>query len=83
MEDKMHEQTFVVARYKELVEEKTANGQMGPDRQQRGVHTGDCGATGVEFVADKLVIKEGSGCGGEWGVVCVTKGSGGMVPRRS
>lgn len=61
------------------MEEKTADGQMGPGRRQRG----DCGATGVEFVANKLVIKEGSGCGGEWGAVCVTKGSGGMVPRRS
>lgn len=61
---------FCFACYKELVEEKTADGQMGPGRRQRAVRTGDCGATGVEFVANKLVIKEGSGCGGEWGAVC-------------
>lgn len=47
------------------------------------VHIGDCGATGVEFVANKLVRKKGSDCCGEWGVVCVTKGNGGMVPGRS
>lgn len=46
--------------------------------QQGGVHTGDCGATGIEFVANKHVVKEGSDCCGERGVVCVTKGNGGM-----
>ena len=40
------------------------------NRQQGGVHIGDCGATGVEFVPNKLVLKEGSGCcGGEWGAL--------------
>lgn len=53
---------------------------MGSDRQQDGVHIGHCGATAVEFVAKKLVIK-GSDCCGEWGVVCVTKGNGGMMPQ--
>lgn len=67
-----------------LVAEKTQNnGQMGSDRQQGGVHIGDRGATGVEFVANKLVIKVGSDCCGECGVVCVTKGNGGMEPGRS
>lgn len=37
-----------------------------------------CGATGIEFVANKHVVKEGSDCCGERGVVCVTKGNGGM-----
>lgn len=79
---------FLVAYYKgthfELVAEKTRqNGQMGSDRQQGGVHIGDCGATGVEFVVNKLVIKEGSDCCGELGGVCVTKGNGGMEPGRS
>lgn len=58
----------------ELVAEKTDGG-----------HTGNkvvcilaiCGATSVEFVANKVVTKEGSDCCGEWGVVCITKGNGG------
>lgn len=54
---------------------------MGSDRQQGGVHIGDCGATGVEFVANKLVIKRRLRLlwriGG--GTVCVTKGNGGMA----
>lgn len=49
------------------------NEQIRSDRQQGGVHIGDCGASGIEFVANKLVIKEGSDCCGKWGVVCVTK----------
>lgn len=44
------------------------------------MHIGDCGATGVDLVANKLVLKEGSDCCGEWCAVCVTKGNGGMVP---
>lgn len=57
-----------------LVAEKIElNEQMRSDRQQGGVHIGDCGASGVEFVANKLVIKEGSDCCGKWGAVCVTK----------
>lgn len=73
MEDKMHDWKFLVASYKdthfEWVEEKTDGGQH---RQQGGVHIGDCGATGVEFVANKLVLKEGSDCcGGEWGGCCL------------
>lgn len=47
------------------------------------MHIGDCDATAVEFVANKLVIKEGSDCCGEWGAVCVTKGNGGMALGRS
>lgn len=42
----------------ELVEETTQrNGQMGSERQQGGVHIGDCGATGVEFVAKQTCYK--------------------------
>lgn len=56
-----------------MAEKIELNEQMRSDRQQGGVHIGDCGASGVEFVANKLVIKEGSDCCGKWGVVCVTK----------
>lgn len=55
---------------------------MRSDRRQDGVRVGHCGATGVEFVAGELVEK-GSDCCGDWGVDCVTKGNGGMVPGRS
>lgn len=54
---------------------------MWSDRQRGGVMlTEDSGATDFEFVANKHVQKEGSDCCGEWGsgVVCVTKGNGGM-----
>lgn len=54
--------------------------RRGQTGNRGGVHIGDRGATGVEFVANKLVVKEGSDCCGEWGVVCVTKGDGGMEP---
>lgn len=68
---------ILVADYKDthfkLVAEKTQhNGQTGV-RQA----TGRCAywrcAASVEFVASKLVRKEGSDCCGEWGVVCLTK----------
>lgn len=44
---------------------------MGSGRQQGAVHIGNCGATGVDLVANKLVIKEGSDCRGERGVCCL------------
>lgn len=73
---------FVVAFYTVWV-----SGRNRPITDRRG-QTGDravCwiiggfGATGVEFVANKSVVKEGSDCCGERGkgVLCVTKGNGG------
>lgn len=66
----MHDWKVLVTYYKDthfkLVAEKTRyNGHMGSDRQQGDVTFSDCGATSVEFVAQKKTIQEGSDCCGE------------------